>query len=155
MMNKRMTKLDVALKEISDEDKAILYDSNNDVHPKIDADITIISWGSTKGAILDAIEQLKIDRKDLKLKFIQVKLLHPFPTPLLEKMVGNKTILVDVEMNYTSQLGLLLEQNLSRKIDYRIVKYNGRPISLSEIYNALLRINNGDAPRRIILEHGT
>jgi 2-oxoglutarate/2-oxoacid ferredoxin oxidoreductase subunit alpha len=155
MMNKRMTKLDVALKEISDEDKAVLYDPNNDGHPKIEADITIISWGSTKGAILDAIEQLKIDRKDLKLKFIQVKLLHPFPTPLLEKMVGNKTILVDVEMNYTSQLGLLLEQNLSRKIDYRIVKYNGRPISLSEIYNALLRINNGDAPRRIILEHGT
>ena len=48
MMNKRMTKLDVALKEISDEDKAVLYDSNNDGHPKIDADITIISWGSTR-----------------------------------------------------------------------------------------------------------
>jgi 2-oxoglutarate ferredoxin oxidoreductase subunit alpha len=156
MMNKRMAKLDVALKEISDEDKAVLYEYPiNDGQSIIDADITIISWGSTKGAILDAMEQLKIDRKDLKLKFIQVKLLHPFPTPLLEKMVGNKTTLVDVEMNYTSQLGLLLEQNLSLRIDYRIVKYNGRPISLSEIYNALLRINNGDAPRRIILEHGT
>ena len=151
-----MAKLDVALKEISDEDKAVLYEYPiNDGQSIIDADITIISWGSTKGAILDAMEQLKIDRKDLKLKFIQVKLLHPFPTPLLEKMVGNKTTLVDVEMNYTSQLGLLLEQNLSLRIDYRIVKYNGRPISLSEIYNALLRINNGDAPRRIILEHGT
>ncbi|MGI8832117.1 MAG: 2-oxoacid:ferredoxin oxidoreductase subunit alpha [Nitrososphaeraceae archaeon] len=156
MMNKRMTKLDVALKEISDEDKAVLYEySINNGQSLMDADITIISWGSTKGAILDAMEQLKIDRKDLKLKFIQVKLLHPFPTSLLEKMVGNKSILIDVEMNYTSQLGIVLEQNLSRKIDYRIVKYNGRPMSSSEIYNALLLINNGDAPRRIILEHGT
>jgi 2-oxoglutarate ferredoxin oxidoreductase subunit alpha len=49
----------------------------------------------------------------------------------------------------------VLEQNISRRIDYRIVKYNGRPMSASEVYNALMRIQDGDAPRRIILEHGT
>jgi FdhD protein len=50
---------------------------------------------------------------------------------------------------------IVLEQNISRRIDHRIVKYNGRPMSSSEIYNALLRIQDGDAPRRIVLEHGT
>jgi hypothetical protein len=28
-------------------------------------------------------------------------------------------------------------------------------MSASEVYNALVRIHSGDAPRRIILEHGT
>jgi len=35
------------------------------------------------------------------------------------------------------------------------VKYNGRPMSSSEVYNAIKRIINGDAPRRIVLENGT
>jgi 2-oxoglutarate ferredoxin oxidoreductase subunit alpha len=155
MMNKRMSKLDVVLKEIPDEDKLVVYDHLADNEPSLDPDIVIVSWGSTKGSILDAIDQLRIDRKEIRLKFIQLKLLHPFPTPLVEKMLGDVGILVDIEMNYTSQLAIVLEQNISRRIDYRIVKYNGRPISSSEIYNALLRIHNGDAPRRIILEHGT
>ena len=157
MMNKRMSKLEVALKEISDEDKLAVYDySEQDAgRPSLEPDILIISWGSTKGSILDAMDQLRTDRRELKLKFIQMKLLHPFPTALIEKVLGTGGFLVDVEMNYNSQLGILFEQNLNRKIDYRIVKYNGRPMSSSEIYNALLRIHNGDAPRRIVLEHGT
>ena len=157
MMNKRMSKLDVALNEITDEEKLVVYDHwlENHDEPSPDIDMVIISWGSTKGAILDAIDQLRIDRKEIRLKFIQLKLLHPFPTQLVEKMIGNGGILIDVEMNYTSQLAIIFEQNIGRKVDYRIVKYNGRPMSSSEIYNALLRIHSGDAPRRIILEHGT
>jgi 2-oxoglutarate ferredoxin oxidoreductase subunit alpha len=157
MMNKRMSKLDFALNGISDEDKLIVYDYSVEDYDQssLDLDIIIVSWGSTKGAILDAMDQLRIDRKKLKLKFIQLKLLHPFPTPLVEKTLGNGGVLVDIEMNYTSQLGIVFEQNIGRRIDYRIVKYNGRPMSSSEIYNALLRIHNGDAPRRIVLEHGT
>src|SRR5881409_45578 len=49
MMDKRMNKLQVALKEIPDEDKAVAYGGG---------DIAIISWGSTKGAILDMMEKL-------------------------------------------------------------------------------------------------
>src|SRR6185503_10459425 len=45
MMDKRMDKLGVALREIPDGDKAVAYGSG---------DVAIISWGSTKGAILDA-----------------------------------------------------------------------------------------------------
>src|ERR671910_1413044 len=157
MMNKRMSKLDVALNEITDEEKLVVYDHwlENHDKPSPEIDVVIISWGSTKGAILDAIDQLRIDRKEIRLKFIQLKLLHPFPAQLVEKTIGNGGILIDVEMNYTSQLAIIFEQNIGRKVDYRIVKYNGRPMSTSEIYNALLRIHSGDAPRRIILEHGT
>jgi len=44
---------------------------------------------------------------------------------------------------------------LNREVDYRIVKYNGRPMSSSEVYNALMHIITGDASRRIVLEYGT
>ncbi|HZD82512.1 MAG TPA: 2-oxoacid:ferredoxin oxidoreductase subunit alpha [Nitrososphaeraceae archaeon] len=148
MMNKRMSKLDLALKEIPDEDKARAYGQDDP-----SSGVTIVSWGSTKGAILDAIDRLVAEGK--KAKFIQIRLMHPFPTALVEKMLANSKVLVDIEMNYTSQLGVLIKQNLSRSIDYKIVKYNGRPMSSSEVYNALMSIINGNAKRRIVLEHGT
>jgi 2-oxoglutarate/2-oxoacid ferredoxin oxidoreductase subunit alpha len=148
MMNKRMSKLDVALKEIPDEDKAKAYGQDDP-----SGGITIVSWGSTKGAILDAMDRLVTEGK--KVKFIQIRLMHPFPSTLIEKMLVNSKVLVDIEMNYTSQLGVLIKQNLSCNIDYRIVKYNGRPMSSSEVYNALMNIINGNAKRRIVLEHGT
>jgi 2-oxoglutarate/2-oxoacid ferredoxin oxidoreductase subunit alpha len=148
MMNKRMSKLDLALKEIPDEDKARAYGQDDP-----SSGVTIVSWGSTKGAILDAMDRLVTEGK--KVKFIQIRLMHPFPSTLIEKMLVNSKVLVDIEMNYTSQLGVLIKQNLSCNIDYRIVKYNGRPMSSSEVYNALMNIINGNAKRRIVLEHGT
>jgi 2-oxoglutarate/2-oxoacid ferredoxin oxidoreductase subunit alpha len=148
MMNKRLGKLDLALKEISAEDKAVMYGEDDSTDG-----LTLLSWGSTKGAILDALDRLLAEGK--KIKFIQIRLMHPFPAVLLEQMLENTKVLVDIEMNYTSQLGLLLKQNLNRDANYRIVKYNGRPMSSSEVYNAIKRIINGDAPRRIVLENGT
>jgi 2-oxoglutarate/2-oxoacid ferredoxin oxidoreductase subunit alpha len=148
MMNKRLGKLDLALEEISAEDKAVIYGEDDSADG-----LTLVSWGSTKGAILDALDRLLAEGK--KIKFIQIRLMHPFPAVLLEQMLENTKVLVDIEMNYTSQLGLLLRQNLNRDANYRIVKYNGRPMSSSEVYNAIKRIINGNAQRRIVLENGT
>ena len=63
MMNKRMSKLEVALKEISDEDKLAVYDYSEQDAGR--PDIIIIGWGSTKGSILDAMDQLRTDRREL------------------------------------------------------------------------------------------
>jgi 2-oxoglutarate/2-oxoacid ferredoxin oxidoreductase subunit alpha len=148
MMNKRMGKLELALNEIDNEDKAVAY---GEYDPLLG--LTIIGWGSTKGAILDAMARFTDEGK--KIKFIQVRLLHPFPTAVVERLLDNTKVLVDIEMNYSSQLGSLIKQNLRREINYSIVKYNGRPMSSSEIYNALLHIINGNASRRIVLDNGT
>jgi 2-oxoglutarate/2-oxoacid ferredoxin oxidoreductase subunit alpha len=148
MMNKRMGKLQLALNEIDNEDKAVAY---GEYDPLLG--LTIIGWGSTKGAILDAMDRFTDEGK--KIKFIQVRLLHPFPTAVVEKLLDNTKVLVDIEMNYSSQLGSLIKQNLRREINYSIVKYNGRPMSSSEIYNALMHIINRKASRRIVLDNGT
>jgi 2-oxoglutarate ferredoxin oxidoreductase subunit alpha len=47
-----------------------------------------------------------------------------------------------------------MRQHTGREYDYQIVKYNGRPMSLDEVYNAVKRIIKGDAPRRQVLRSG-
>lgn len=147
MMDKRMKKLDLALEKIAENDKAVCYDFESD------SKNVVISWGSTKGAILEALE--KLSEEGSKLRFIQVRLLHPFPTETVKKFLMDAKLIIDVEMNYSSQLGSLVQQNTGREIDYKIVKYNGRPMSTTEIYIALKSILSGNNERRIVLDGGT
>jgi 2-oxoglutarate/2-oxoacid ferredoxin oxidoreductase subunit alpha len=147
MMDKRMKKLDLALEKIAEDDKAACYDFDSNSNG------VVISWGSTKGAILEALEKLSEEGK--KLRFIQIRLLHPFPTETVKKFLMDTKLVIDVEMNYSSQLGSLVQQNTGREIDYRIVKYNGRPISSTEIYIALKSILSGNNERRLVLDGGS
>ena len=147
MMDKRMKKLDLALEKIAEDDKAACYDFDSNTNG------VVISWGSTKGAILEALEKLSEEGKNLR--FIQIRLLHPFPTETVKKFLMDTKLVIDVEMNYSSQLGSLVQQNTGREIDYKIVKYNGRPISSTEIYIALKTILSGNDERRIVLDGGT
>ncbi|MDQ3967699.1 MAG: 2-oxoacid:acceptor oxidoreductase subunit alpha [Thermoproteota archaeon] len=144
MMDKRMTKLDVAIKEIPDEDKAVDYGSGGDT--------VIISWGSTKGAILDTLDRLAAE--GIKVRYIQVRLMHPFPSELVKSMLKDAKTVIDIEMNYSGQLGSLVRQYTGLEANYQIVKYNGRPMSLDEVYNGVKRIIHGDAPRRQVLRSG-
>ena len=146
MMNKRMNKLDLILQTISDEDKTLSYNGNSD--------IVITSWGSTKGAILDTLDEL--NKEGIKIQFIQIKLLNPFPQQLLKKLLHSAKTIINIEMNYSSQLAKLIKQNLQRDIDYEIVKYNGRPIACDEIYRVIKEIvNNNIDKRRIVLDYGS
>lgn len=143
MMDKRMDKLQVAQREIPDEDKAVAYGSG---------DTVLVGWGSTKGAIMDAMEKLAAE--GIRIKFVQVRLMSPFPTELVRSMLKAAKVVVDIEMNYSGQLGSLVRQHTGIEADYQIVKFNGRPMSLDEVYNAVKRIKNGDAPRRQVLKSG-
>lgn len=148
MMTKRMTKLELALSEIPIEDKVMRFD-----FARSSGEITVVSWGSTKGAIIDALEMLA--RQGKAIRFLQVRLLHPFPVDEILKLINDARVLIDIEMNYTSQLGSLIRQYTGREVDYKIVKFNGRPMSFSEVYYAISAILEGKSERRIILEHGT
>ncbi len=145
MVDKRMKKLELALNEIEDEDKALVYGD-------YDAEYVVLSWGSTKGAILDAME--KLSSEGYKLKFIQVKLLHPFPKKLVVKLIGGSRFLIDIEHNKTGQFGSIVKREILRDIDFYVLKYNGRPMSLSEVYTALKLILENKANKIQVLNHG-
>ncbi|MFQ5940959.1 MAG: 2-oxoacid:ferredoxin oxidoreductase subunit alpha [Nitrososphaerales archaeon] len=145
MMDKRMGKLDLILNELPNEDRAVKFGE--------ESDMTIISWGSTKGPILDAMALLIAEGK--KINFIQVRLLNPFPTRLVESLLSRTRLLIDIEMNYSGQLANLISKNIKRDPDYLVVKYNGRPMSLSEVYAVLKKIIDGKANTREVLTGGT
>ncbi len=145
MMNKRMKKLETAAKEIPNSEKAKFYGNGK-------AETAVVSWGSPKGAILDAMELLL--KEGIDVKFIQLRLLNPFPTALVIKQLENTRRKIDIEMNYSAQLAGLITQHTGIKIDNLIVKYNGRPFSRDEVYSGIKNTIQGTAPERQVMAHG-
>ncbi|HXW02530.1 MAG TPA: 2-oxoacid:ferredoxin oxidoreductase subunit alpha [Candidatus Nitrosotenuis sp.] len=143
MMDKRNSKLDYALKTIPDEDQAVSFGA---------AEICIVSWGSPKGPILDALEMLK--QENIKIGFVQIKLLNPFPADYVKFLLKDAKTIVDIEANQTAQLGQLLKQNLERGPDYYILKYTGRPMTSTEIYDSLKKITEKTSQKKVVLTHG-
>ncbi|MEM2786351.1 MAG: 2-oxoacid:ferredoxin oxidoreductase subunit alpha [Candidatus Nitrosotenuis sp.] len=143
MMDKRLSKLVYALKTIPDEEQVISFGT---------AETCIVSWGSPKGPILDALEMLK--QENIKIGFIQIKLLHPFPTDYVKFLLKDVKTIIDIEANHTGQLGQLLRQNLERGPDYYILKYTGRAMTSTEIYESLKKIIEKKAQKREVLMHG-
>lgn len=143
MMDKRMSRLDLALKRIPDDEQVISFGVY---------DYTIISWGSTKGPIIDAIDLLK--KEGINIGFIQIKLIHPFPTDYVKFLLKKAKTIIDVESNHSGQLGKIFKQNALQDIDYYVLKYTGRGMTCTEIYDSLKKILKNTANKREILSHG-
>jgi len=142
-MDKRQSRFDHILEKIPKSEQIVQH---------YEGDFCIVSWGSTQGPILDAIEMLKND--GINVGFIEVKLLHPFPKELLKKHLSNSKTLINVEANYNGQLGSLIRQNLEKDPQYYILKFTGRPMTCTELYDTLKKIVNNNAQKREVLTYG-
>lgn len=143
MMDKRMSRLDLATKRIPANEQIVSFGIY---------DYTVISWGSTKGPILDAISKLK--KEGINIGFLQIKLIHPFPSDHVKSILNDAKIIIDIEANHSAQLGKIFKQNISREIDYFILKYTGRGMTSTEIYDSLKKIVEHKANKREVLTHG-
>jgi 2-oxoglutarate ferredoxin oxidoreductase subunit alpha len=92
----------------------------------------IIGWGSTKGAILDAI-----NGEDFK--FLQVLYMKPLSDEI-EKEIKKADKVIIVENNVTGQLGRLLREKTGIIIKNRILKYDGRAFNSDELKEELQKI---------------
>lgn len=145
MMDKRQSRESLALRDIPDNEQAILHG---------DGKIAIISWGSTKGPILDAIKEL--GKKGINgIRFIQIKMVHPFPTDYVKHLLDGAEIIVNIESNYTAQLGTVFSRNMDHDPDYHILKYTGRAMTSTELADSLAKIANGTAKQKEVLTYGS
>ena len=144
MMEKRARKLALAAREITAEEKLHVYGNRG-------AAFTIVSWGSNKGGILEALERLADD--GIAARLVQVRLLWPFPTEEMMPLLEAATPLVVVESNFSGQLAQLLREQTGRASDYLVVKYNGRPMSGQELYQAFKSVHAGTSERRVVLRN--
>lgn len=146
MMEKRMKKLETADAVIPLEERVNFFGPR-------DADATIVSWGSPKGAIVDALELL--ESEGFKVNFLQVRLIHPFPVDYVTDVLSRAKRKIGIEMNYSGQFAKLVRQNTSIAMDHIVVKYNGRPISRDEVYESVKMImTNPQSPRKVVMNHG-
>ena len=128
MMTKRMGKLDRAAADIPQERKLRL-------HGPADAEYTLVGWGSTKGAVLDALAALEASGGP-HCSFLQIRLMRPFPAAEVRAALEGKRAIL-VENNYTAQLGSLIREQTGLTLPVQVLKYDGRPFSEEEMLEGL------------------
>jgi 2-oxoglutarate ferredoxin oxidoreductase subunit alpha len=145
MVEKRMKKLELVKKEVPVEDKLKFYGDT-------DSENIVVSWGSPKGAIIESLEKLK--QEGFNIGFMQVRLLHPLPTEEVKKALEGKKRIIDVEDNFSGQLGGIIKEQTGIAPNYHVLKYTGRPMTTTEVYEALKAILTDKASEREVLMFG-
>jgi 2-oxoglutarate ferredoxin oxidoreductase subunit alpha len=123
MHNKRLRKFEAMQEAVDNMDDAVSVYGN----PK--SKKIVICWGSTKGAVKEAAE-------NLGLKVVQPIVLQPFPAKQMDKALKGAEKTVLVEINSTGQLEQVLNGQ-GIEVDKRILKYDMRPFTAAELENQL------------------
>jgi len=115
MLQKRLRKMEGIIEDLKKRETVKIHGD-----PK--AENLVVAWGSTKGAVLDAMQLI-----DKPLKFLQVMYLSPFPTWDVEDHLKQAKDIVCVEVNMTGQLRSLIREQTGHYIEKAILKNDGRP----------------------------
>ena len=143
MVEKRIMKLQLVDKEVPIEEKMSLYGDKT-------SENTIVSWGSPKGAIIESMNLLRAE--GFNLEFLQMRMLHPLPVEPVKRILAGTKRIIDIEDNYTGQLGGIIREKTGIAPDFYVLKYTGRPTTTTEVYEALKLILTGKAPERQVLK---
>ena len=117
-MQKRMQKLSTCAKE--DMPKPKVYGPER-------ADVSIVSWGSNKGAILEAMKNFP------NVNFLHLTWMNPFPVAFVASFLKKAKTLLNIEGNFSGQVGALITEKTGFKIEHNFLKYDGRPFFPEEI----------------------
>ena len=130
MHEKRMSKYKLMLEQIPE-------DRQFSLHGDVNAETTMVCWGSTFGVCEDSLSVLK--EKGVNVNFLHIRMLNPFPIAA-EKILKKSKKLIIVENNLGTQLGHLIRMHTGLFVPAQILKYTGRPMSLNEIVDAVEKI---------------
>jgi 2-oxoglutarate ferredoxin oxidoreductase subunit alpha len=144
MMQKRMGKMARMARDIPDSKKFTRFGPDQ-------APLTIVSWGSTKGPIVDALTVLDPGRQNYN--FLQIRLFLPFPEQAIRRVLERAGKVITFECNYSAQLAGLLREKTGISPHHRVVKYDGRPFSEDEVV-AALEAATADSREEIVVAEG-
>ncbi|NQT74290.1 MAG: 2-oxoacid:acceptor oxidoreductase subunit alpha [Chloroflexi bacterium] len=99
------------------------------------AEITLIGWGSTYGALRETVDILGGRGVDINL--IHFSEIWPFPIQTVPELLNNTKQSYVVENNATGQLAQLIRSETGIKITSSILKFDGRPFTPSYIIEKL------------------
>ena len=90
-----------------------------------DADVTLIGWGSTHGAIKEAVAQLR--RAGVSANHLPIKWIVPFHAKAVSDIVSGAKRTIVVENNYSGQFFRYMRGETGLDVDGHIRKYDGEP----------------------------
>ncbi len=117
MMLKRLRKLDGLREEIG---SPRIYGPQN-------AETTLIGWGSTYGALKEAVDIMRGEGLDVNL--LHLNEVWPFPTEAVLSALDQASRSFVVENNATGQLARLIRSETGKKVTAEILKFDGRPFT--------------------------
>ncbi len=101
------------------------------VFPDSQAKIYTVSWGSTFGAIEEAVHHLR--SKGMNIGYIHFSEIYPLREDAFPQEIGQGAELIAVENNATGQFARLLKMEKGLVIDKKVLKFDGRPFSPQEL----------------------
>ncbi len=127
-MERRLGKLEAIREELDEE-----HPSNQTYYGDETADFGIVTWGSSHGAVVEAIERLNADGHSVK--GITVSDMMPFPETEMTEFLESVDEAMVVEMNATAQFRGLIQKELGRFGEKMtsLLKYNGNPFEPAEV----------------------
>lgn len=99
------------------------------------AQITLMGWGSTHGAIKEAVDLAH--GEGLQVNMVHLSELWPFPADAVARALEGSTATFVVENNATAQLAHLVRAETGHQVTGRILKFDGRPFSPAYIVRKL------------------
>ncbi len=113
------------------------YLASNFIAPKIignlqAAQTVLIGWGSTKGVASEAVKKAKENGKEIA--YVHFSYMYPLNKEKVRALItdsSKKYILV--ENNSEGQLGKLLQMELGVSLENKIVRYDGRPLTVEQL----------------------
>ncbi|MFC1910076.1 2-oxoacid:acceptor oxidoreductase subunit alpha [Chloroflexota bacterium] len=94
------------------------------------AEVTLIGWGGTCGAIREASDILNKD--GIKVNVLQLNELWPFPGETVISALGNTNKAFVIESNAVGQLARLIRTETGKEVS-KILKFDGRPFTPADI----------------------
>jgi len=99
------------------------------------AEITLVGWGSTYGAIHEAFSILQ--KEGASINMLHLEDLWPFPTEPVFDTLSRAKKSICIESNATGQLARLIRTETGLKPSCDILRYDGRPITPAYIAAAV------------------
>ena len=115
IQEKRMRKMEAVLAELPPPQ----------LEGPVDADVTLIGWGSTGGVIRETVPLLAAE--GIRANYLQVKYLHPFHSKEVNEILSKCKRTICVECNYNGQFARHLRAETGFSVNDLIVKYDGEP----------------------------
>ena len=99
------------------------------------AETTLIGWGSTYGAIHEAVDILR--KENTSLNMLHLNELWPFPARAVADAINKARHSYVIENNATGQLARLIKAETGYDVSGRILKFDGRPFTSAYIAEAV------------------